>query len=305
MEKVNQHMELKEMVSLIKVYLEGLLKQLFHLILHLLLFMNMRTHSILGKFITKINFRTLNIDPMIQELKDNNWIDIQTKAVLSNTSKPFNTFIVKKVFIGKGIGSYSLIDISLELVLDHVTRSISAYVVTPLFQTEAEIILSTTMLVSTVLMFIISLLDLHNKYIYEERMMKLKDKLHRKVSREMLEKKTEAKESESDMDNSVDGNRAAEEQRQQLIQDEVEKRIGCWRRIIYRFRAPNIFEVITFLFVLMYWGNFILKLIFHALFTSVEIKENKFTNLLGLEAFQYTIFFIDYFIAWSLSAVLV
>lgn len=55
----------------------------------------------------------------------------------------------------------------------------------------------------------------------------------------------------------------------------------------------------------LYWTGFFLKLIFHGLYQSIDPKETEYLNLLGLETFQYSILFIDYVVAWSLSAVLI
>jgi hypothetical protein len=48
-----------------------------------------------------------------------------------------------------------------------------------------------------------------------------------------------------------------------------------------------------------------LKLIFLGLYNDITPDEDAFLNLLTLETFQYTIFFIDYIVALSLSAVLI
>lgn len=85
----------------------------------------------------------------------------------------------------------------------------------------------------------------------------------------------------------------------------MESRIGLIRKFLYRWRWPNIFEVITFLFMFLYWTAFFLKLIFQGLYQSIDPKGTTYLNLLGLETFQYSILFIDYVVAWSLSAVLI
>ena len=67
-----------------------------------------------------------------------------------------------KVFIGKNIGSYLIVDIVLEVVVDHVTRSITSFVVTPMFATNSEIIFSIITFTATIAMIFISVLDLNN-----------------------------------------------------------------------------------------------------------------------------------------------
>ena len=55
-------------------------------------------------------------------------------------------------------------------------------------------------------------------------------------------------ESKGEESKNLDNGRDQEEERQRKINEAIEKRISLFRKFIYRFRAPNIFESITFLF---------------------------------------------------------
>ena len=114
----------------------------------------------LGKPLIHIKYSTSTVPNLIASLKARNWIDFQTKSVMSKRIEYLN--LDSKVFIGKNIGSYLIVDIVLEVVVDHVTRSITSFVVTPMLATNSEIIFSIITFTATIAMIIISVLDLNN-----------------------------------------------------------------------------------------------------------------------------------------------
>lgn len=83
----------------------------------------------------------------------------------------------------------------------------------------------------------------------------------------------------------------------------IEAEIGNCKRFWKHFRLPNLFEIITLIFLLLYWITLLQKLIFHALFSSIEFKENEFLDITSLEEYQYAIQFFDFVIGLMLPAV--
>lgn len=130
----------------------------------------------------------------------------------------------------------------------------------------------------------------------------MRRKLEEKINKEIAYKQTmKQKESSRDSGDDLD----SDEDLSKLVPMEIERRIGRWRRFIYKFRVPNIFEMMTLVFLFLYWTNLFLKIIFQMMFRHLAVVEGKFFDFLALETFQYSILFIDYVIAFTLSAVLV
>ena len=69
------------------------------------------------------------------------------------------------MYIGKNNGSFQVVFIIFEIMLDHVSRSIASIIITPMFSTTPEIIIALVTLFSTIAMCVISIADLHNTYV--------------------------------------------------------------------------------------------------------------------------------------------
>lgn len=75
---------------------------------------------------------------------------------------------------------------------------------------------------------------------------------------------------------------------------EAEQQIGKCLRFWYRFRIPDVYQIITIAFLITYWLNLTLKLIFSGIYDSISPSDTNFIDLSSAESFQYAIFFFDY-----------
>ena len=69
------------------------------------------------------------------------------------------------MFIGKSVGAFQAVYTIWEVMLDHVTRSITSALITPMFSTTLEIIICFITFCATVSMLVISIADLNNPYV--------------------------------------------------------------------------------------------------------------------------------------------
>ena len=70
--------------------------------------------------------------------------------------------------------------------------------------------------------------------------------------------------------------------------------MGFFKTFFYRFRVPDFFQTVTFIFLLLYWVNLIMKLVFESYYNSIVIREKEYLDISQIETFQFVIFFFDY-----------
>ena len=81
--------------------------------------------------------------------------------------------------------------------------------------------------------------------------------------------------------------------------------MGFFKTFFYRFRVPDFFQTVTFIFLLLYWVNLIMKLVFESYYNSIVIREKEYLDISQIETFQFVIFFFDYLMALSMALVMV
>jgi hypothetical protein len=127
-----------------------------------------------------------------------------------------------------------------------------------------------------------------------------KEKIIRKLRSEM-----EGEEEIKERDGFNEDDSSVEMTQKETIESKAEKKIGCCRRFWYRFRVPRILQIITLFFLITYWFNLLLKLIFESVYNGIELSDTEFLHLDGIEIFQFIIFTIDYILALLIASVMI
>ena len=100
-------------------------------------------------FNTQSQQNTNSINQIISYLKENNWIDVQTNAIVVETN-----------FIFKNKGIYVMNNLIIELTIDNYNISNIPRFLTPLYNTTLQIVFTVLTFIASVLLMAFSIFDL-------------------------------------------------------------------------------------------------------------------------------------------------